>query len=59
MSTVRLLVTTPVAVEPVDGPTRSTSTSLKTVSTTGLPGLWPNDEVLMVASMVILSPTCT
>src|SRR6516225_1091933 len=61
--TVRLLVTVPGAVAVVppddDGPTRRTSTSRKTVRTTDAPGLWPNAAVLIVASMVMRSPTWT
>src|SRR6266550_3199769 len=61
-STVRLLVTAPLAVPPLAvplGPTRKTSMSRKTVSTTARPGLCPKDKVLMVASIVIRSPTWT
>ena len=59
MSTVRLLVTEPVEVAPFAGPTRRTSMSRKTVRTTFLPGFCPKAAVLIVASMVILSPIWT
>ena len=58
---VRLLVTAPVDCWLLfdcvpAGPARRTATSWNTVRTTGLPGLWPKAEVLIVASMLIRSP---